>query len=238
MMKKTFLFLVLCLSSISGWAQEANPTVNPKATYTTTEGEVIEDASTGQNAPLVARFTANPSNVGEYSARYEWKIYRSGQEESPLVHRFEEDIEYTFLENGTFYVQLYATFILGTDTISYPEEGQADPIQVSINESKLTFPNAFSPNGDEFNEKLKASEYQSIISFKASIYNRWGQQLYSWDKVEGEWDGKYHGHTVKDGVYFLVVSAEGADGHKYNIRKAITVLTGLNNDNKGSGRTE
>ena len=237
-MKKTFLFLVLCLSSISGWAQEANPTVNPKATYTTTEGEVIEDASTGQNAPLVARFTANPSNVGEYSARYEWKIYRSGQEESPLVHRFEEDIEYTFLENGTFYVQLYATFILGTDTISYPEEGQADPIQVSINESKLTFPNAFSPNGDEFNEKLKASEYQSIISFKASIYNRWGQQLYSWDKVEGEWDGKYHGHTVKDGVYFLVVSAEGADGHKYNIRKAITVLTGLNNDNKGSGRTE
>ena len=238
MMKKTFLFLVLCLSSISGWAQEANPTVNPKATYTTTEGEVIEDASTGQNAPMVARFTANPSNVGEYSARYEWKIYRSGQEESPLVHRFEEDIEYTFLENGTFYVQLYATFILGTDTISYPEEGQADPIQVSINESKLTFPNAFSPNGDEFNEKLKASEYQSIISFKASIYNRWGQQLYSWDKVEGEWDGKYHGHTVNDGVYFLVVSAEGADGHKYNIRKAITVLTGLNNDNKGSGRTE
>ena len=237
-MKKTFLFLVLCLSSISGWAQEANPTVNPKATYTTTEGEVIEDASTGQNAPMVARFTANPSNVGEYSARYEWKIYRSGQEESPLVHRFEEDIEYTFLENGTFYVQLYATFILGTDTISYPEEGQADPIQVSINESKLTFPNAFSPNGDEFNEKLKASEYQSIISFKASIYNRWGQQLYSWDKVEGEWDGKYHGHTVNDGVYFLVVSAEGADGHKYNIRKAITVLTGLNNDNKGSGRTE
>ena len=233
MMKKTFLFLILCLTAIAGRAQDAFPTVSPKASFTTVDGEEIEDASTGQNAPLAARFTANPSNVGEYSARYEWKIYRPGQEEKPLVHRFEEDLEYTFMENGTFYVQLYATFILGTDTISYPEEGQAEPIQVSINESKLTFPNAFSPNGDEFNETLKASEYQSIISFKASIYNRWGQQLYSWDKVEGEWDGKYRGHTVNDGVYFLVVSAEGADGHKYNIRKAITVLTGLNKEEKG-----
>ena len=42
---------------------------------------------------------------------------------------------------------------------------------------------------------------------------------------------------MKDGVYFLVVNARGADGRKYNIRKAITVITGYNTDNQDSTTT-
>ena len=34
---------------------------------------------------------------------------------------------------------------------------------------------------------------------------------------------------VKDGVYFLVVSAKGGDGINYNIKKAINVISGYNN---------
>ncbi len=234
-MKKTILYLVLCLSSLGGWAQSEYPTVDPQAVFTTTEGEEIEDASSGQDAPLVAHFTANPENIGSYQARYEWKIYRPGEEDTPILHRFEEDIDYTFVESGSFYVQLYATFVLGTDTIAYPEVGEENPIQVSISESKLEFPNAFSPNGDGFNDTFKAKEgYQSIVSFKATIFNRWGQRIYSWDSPTGEWDGKWHGRYVKDGVYFLVCEAKGADGKKYNIRKAVNVLTGFENEESGT----
>lgn len=238
-MKNIVLSLALSLLPVFLWAQSAYPSVDPQASYTTVEGEEIDDASSGQSAPLIAHFTANPSNLGDYSVRYEWKIYRSGEEDSPLVHRFEEDIEYTFSESGTFNVQLYATFVLGTDTIAYPEEGEANPIQVTISESKLEFPNAFSPNGDEFNKELKAKEgYQSIVAFKAAVFNRWGQKIYSWNDVNGSWDGKWHGRYVKDGVYFLVVNARGADGHNYNIRKAINVLTGYNNDSQGDSGGE
>ena len=181
------------------------------------DGEEIEDASESQNAPLVAHFTANPSDVGEWSARYEWKIFRPGEENTPLVHRFEENLEYTFAESGTFHIQLYATFILGNDTIPYPQEGESNPFVVNISESKLVFPN------------------QSIVDFKAAVFSRWGQRIYSWDNVEGEWDGRWNGHLVKDGVYFLVVHAKGADGKKYNIRKTITVITGYNKDSQGGG---
>ena len=237
MMKQFLLFLISCVTPVWAWAQTVYPSVDPKAEFTTVKGEVIDDASSGQEAPLVARFTANPSDVGEWSARYEWKIYRVGEEKNPLVHRFEEDIEYTFTEFGEFCVQLYATFVLGNDTIPYPEEDEANPIMVSISESKLEFPNAFSPNEtpDDFNDKLKAKEYQSIVDFKAAVFSRWGQKIYSWTNVDGGWDGKWNGHLVKDGVYFLVVSARGADGKKYNIRKAITVLTGYNKDNQNAG---
>lgn len=236
-MKKIFLFLILYILPLVILAQSEYPSVDPQGLFMTVEGEETDDASKGQSAPLVARFTANPSNVGSYSARYEWKIYRPGQEDSPLVHRFEEDIEYTFTESGTFNVQLYATFVLGTDTIAFPEEGEANPIQVNISESKLEFPNAFSPNEepDGFNDIYKAKDgYQSIVSFQAAIFNRWGQKIYSWDKLDGGWDGRWNGHLVKDGVYFVVVNARGADGRKYNIRKAVNVITGYNNDAKGT----
>lgn len=235
-MKRLFLYLFVLLVHTDLWAQTTvYPTIAPTATFTTPEGEVTEDASSAQNAPLVAAFMANPSDVGDWSARYEWKIYRKGEENSPLVHRFEENIDYTFSESGTFYVQLYATFALGTDTIAYPEEGEESPFQVVINESKLEFPNAFSPNKvpDGFNDVFKAKDdHQSIVSFQAAIFSRWGQKIYSWTDINGGWDGKWNGHLVKDGVYFLVVHAKGADGHKYNIRKAINVITGFHSESR------
>lgn len=245
-MKLRFLYFVLlnmmflCVS-----AQTLYPSIDPQASYTTVEGETIDDATSGQNAPLAAHFTVNTSDQGDYKARYEWKIYRQGEEDSPIVHRLGDDMEeldYTFTLSGTFYVQVYATFVrydavAGNDTIQFPENGVPGPIQVTINESKLEFPNAFSPNEvpDGFNDELKAKDgYQSIVEFKAAVFNRWGQKLYSWTDVSKGWNGRINGHLVNDGVYFLVVNAKGADGRKYNIRKAITVITGYNKDSQNS----
>ena len=124
-------------------------------------------------------------------------------------------------------MKFYATFVNGNDTIVFNEDGTAEPFVVSISESVLEMPNAFSPNGDGYNDIYKVKEgYQSIVSFKAVIFNRWGQKLYAWDTLDGGWDGKFHGKTVKDGVYFVVVNARGADGKEYKIRKDVNVLTG------------
>ncbi len=229
-----FATLAACLAPLLPAAAQY-PTVDPTATYTTADGEEIDDASSGQNAPLVAHFAANPSDVGDYTARYEWKIYEPGEEDTPLVHRFEEEIDYTFETSGSFYVQLYATFTLDGDTISYPEEGEENPIQVTISESKLEMPNAFSPNGDGYNDVYKAKEgYQSIVSFKATIVTRWGEKIYSWDDPAGGWDGTWHGRTVNDGVYFVIVEARGADGRQYHIRRDVNVLTGYENSDYSS----
>ncbi len=231
------LTLFLICPSLA-WGQ-TYPSVTPSAVYTTAEGEELTELDGVQNAPLVAHFFANPDNLGNYTARYQWKITRVGEQTSLVLQRFEEDMEYTFTSSGSYQIQLYATFVLGNDTIVYPGEGEENPITVSISESKLSFPNAFSPNGDGYNDILKAKDgYQSIVSFEAAIFNRWGTKLYDWNSPAGGWDGKYKGHTVKDGVYFLVVKAKGADGKKYNIRKTISVLTGYNNGDNTPEVTE
>ena len=225
------------------WAvvgEDELPSVDPTGTYVTVEGEELDDASSSQSAPLKAHFSANPQNVGDYTARYEWKIWREGDDKNLLVHRFDEEIDYTFTGSGSFRIQLYTTFTLGNDTITYPGEGEENPICVSISESKLEFPNAFSPNGDGYNDVLRAKEgYQSIVSFEAAVFSRWGRKLYSWNSPAGGWDGKVNGRTVSDGVYFLVVKAKGADGRKYNIKKTISVLTGYDNSRQqGTGGTD
>ena len=178
-MKKLLTVLAL-ISSISLWAQDIElPSVNPSAVYITASGDELTELNETQSAPLVAHFYANPANVGLYTARYEWKIWKEGEEDSPLVHRFEEDIDYTFTNSGSFLIQLYATFVLGNDTIPYPQPGEEKPMQVSISESQLDFPNALSPNGDGRNDTLKPKDgWHSIVSFEAAIFNRWGTKIY------------------------------------------------------------
>lgn len=214
------------------------PTISPTATYVTDEGEE-ENSNMSGNAPLVGRFQANPQNVGEYSANYEWRFTIDG-ESTPYLTRYEENTEYTFTKAGTHNIVVYATFINGNDTIAYTQEywDEIGPIRVTISESKLEMPNAFSPNGDGINDIYKAKDgYQSIIEFHAYIFNRWGQKLYEWDDPAGGWDGKYNGKDVKQGVYFVLVKAKGADGRTFNIRRDVNLLRGYT-EVSGTSTTE
>ena len=92
--------------------------------------------------------------------------------------------------------------------------------------STLVMPNAFSPNDDKINDVYKVKSYQNIVEFRAYIFNRWGQKLFEWTNIDDGWDGKYRGNDVKQGTYFVLVKAKGADGQTYNIRKDVNLLRG------------
>ena len=224
-LKTIILLLTAAFLPDFGFAQDVIPDVSPTATYIDEEGnETTTDSDVGGQAPLEVTFRANPENMEDYSPTYEWHFQKEGEETEMMV-RYEEDTQYTFNESGTTRVTLI---------VKLNSEGdELDPkvINVTISESRLTFPNAFSPNGDNINDTFKAKEYQSLVEFHAYIFNRWGQKLYEWTDPAGEWDGTYNGKPVKDGVYFLLVNAKGADGIKYNIRKDVNILRGLNQDN-------
>jgi len=96
--------------------------------------------------------------------------------------------------------------------------------------STLTMPNAFSPNHDDINDIYKVKQYQNIVEFRATIFNRWGQKLYEWTKIDEGWDGTYRGKDVKQGTYFVLVKARGADGQVYNIRKDVNLLRDYNEE--------
>lgn len=233
-MKHTAIALILLLMAVLNAQADNTPSIDPQATFITSDGEETGTSYQG-SAPLTVRFCANAENTAGWSTHYEWRFTKEGSD-TPYLIRYEEDTEYTFTEAGAHRIVLYATFINGSDTIAYTEDYWAEnsPITVSISESKLDMPNAFSPNGDGINDVYKAkSGYQSLVEFHAYIFNRWGQKLYEWDDPAGGWDGKFNGKDVKQGVYFVLVKAKGADGRKYNIKKDVNLLRGYT-ENSGS----
>jgi gliding motility-associated-like protein len=104
-------------------------------------------------------------------------------------------------------------------------------------------PNAFSPNNDGYNDKYGAKgachpessgHYRSIVEFHGYIFNRWGQKLFEWTDVSQTWDGTYNGSPCKDGVYYVLVKARGADGKEYNIRRDVNLIRDFNETSSSS----
>lgn len=164
--------------------------------------------------------------------RCEWNRSLSPVFETSELTRFDDDTEFDFSESGTYYIRLQVTYVY-EDGKEVPDESETYIVKVS--ESQLKVPNAFSPNGDGINDVFKVS-YKSLVRFNAYVFNRWGQQLYHWglSDIDNGWDGTYKGKQVKDGVYFIVVEAEGSDGIKYRHRGDITILRGFTGNGTSS----
>ena len=226
------LLMLLIAFSNNVNAQALIDAPEPEAIVTNKENEeetLIEGDSYTGEAPLKARFLANAKEYDDYVCACEWSFFRD-DEQTPFLKRFDNEVDYDFNEAGSFMIRLYVTYT-HKENKDLILEYEYEPFQISISESTLKVPNAFSPNGDGINDYFNVFEVKSIISFSAAIYNRWGQQLYKWgiDQIGCEdcgWDGTYNGSPVKEGVYFVVVEALGADGIKYNIRSAVNLLRG------------
>ncbi|MBQ9677973.1 MAG: gliding motility-associated C-terminal domain-containing protein [Prevotella sp.] len=130
------------------------------------------------------------------------------------------------------YIFLFLFAIVAMPTIAHPDDDDDETEEAvdstTIQKSILLMPNAFSPNGDGVNDIYRPKQYQNIVEFKAMIFNRWGQCLYSWTDIEGSWDGTYKGKPVKDGVYFVRVKAKGGDGQEFDIKKDVNLLRKFN----------
>lgn len=74
--------------------------------------------------------------------------------------------------------------------------------------ANIHFPNAFTPDGDGFND-LFGSVGHSITEFELEIFNRWGELIFRTDDPDRWWDGTYKGTPVQTGVYVYKFSAAG-----------------------------
>ncbi|MDD2961331.1 MAG: gliding motility-associated C-terminal domain-containing protein [Muribaculaceae bacterium] len=180
-----------------------------------TQTNANNENTLGGSAPAVIDFSGYITDAVVFK---EWQIASDSEFENIIYKFTEENITYTFNEAGTFYVRFMGANNDGVCS-SYSET-----FEVSIGESSLECPNAFSPQSSEgINDTWKVS-YKSIISFQCNIFNRWGVELYSFTDPAGSWDGKYKGKYVDSGVYFYVIQAKGADGKEYKMSGDINII--------------
>lgn len=187
------------------------------------EGSTSSDGSSSgdsdmYNAPTEMNFFARSNEPA--TTFYSWKVYHNNtnMEGDPDYIYADRDINFTFTESGTYNVVLNVASNNATCESS-------QEISFKISESFLDIPNYFSPGSSSDSEtNLFKVSHKSLIKFKCTIFNRWGNKIFEWSDATQGWDGKYKGSYVSPGVYFYVIDAEGSDGIKYKKGGDINIL--------------
>ena len=110
----------------------------------------------------------------------------------------------------------------------YNEAGCVDSAFMKVRVFKslpsVFIPNAFSPNGDGINDYLRplAAGLKSIEYF--SVYNRWGQLLFSSSENGRGWDGTVSGKIQPAGSFVWMVKAIDYTGAVYLKKGTVTLV--------------
>lgn len=234
-MNKLIILIFTLMSTLFGMAQEIDPTVSyvglPDEDGKREDFVLRDGESASADAPLTITCKANVSCPSDYTYKLEWQFYDEKENsDKPFLTRFEDEMTYTLVQDGTKKIKLLVTFTAKDGTQIEDEK----EIQITISGSKLSCPDGFSPNGDGINDVLKIS-CNSIVKCTGCIFNRWGQRLHTFtvENIRDGWDGMVNGSPVKDGVYFINIDAYGADGTHYKLKKAINVLKGYREGTDG-----
>jgi gliding motility-associated-like protein len=70
--------------------------------------------------------------------------------------------------------------------------------------NEVFIPNAFSPNGDGNNDRFGVTTSSGIELIEFSIFNRWGNKVWSTIDFRRDWDGKYSGTECEVGTYYYI----------------------------------
>jgi len=69
--------------------------------------------------------------------------------------------------------------------------------------------NLFTPNGDGYNDAWVVSDPNLISPFSVSIYNRYGNLVYSSDNYNNDWYGGYNDTDLPQATYYYVIEDAG-----------------------------
>jgi gliding motility-associated-like protein len=79
----------------------------------------------------------------------------------------------------------------------------------------IGIPDAFTPNGDNMNPEFKILA-TSVKSFRMTIYDRWGQQVFAANDITQGWDGTFKGTPQPTGMYTYFFSLTYINGKVVN----------------------
>lgn len=164
--------------------------ITSNACYALLDSAVIQFSSataaftsdvTSGHSPLTVSFFDQSSNA--FTHQYDFGDGLTEQTPDPV---------HVFQTAGIYKVQLT---VRNTD-------GCSDKVMHEIIVSGDTvayLPSAFTPNNDGVNELFRPMG-ADVINSEGSIYNRWGQKIFSWEHSEG-WDGFSEGKAAEQGIY-------------------------------------
>lgn len=95
---------------------------------------------------------------------------------------------------------VFATDSNGCSSVDYVT------IEIMNDCGAVYIPNAFSPNGDNYNDVIYVRG-NCINYMEFYIYDRWGEKVFSGNENTDGWDGIYRGEMMESGVFYYSLKA-------------------------------
>ena len=92
-----------------------------------------------------------------------------------------------------------------------------------IFQSEINIPNAFTPNGDGFNDTYKIYG-KDLQTLEFMIFSEWGERVFVGHSLNDSWDGNLNGKPLNSGIFILQIKAAGKDGARYEELKKIKLI--------------
>jgi gliding motility-associated-like protein len=129
-----------------------------------------------------------------------------------------DDPQHVYQSNGEFLVLLTGTDAQGcTDTASV--------VILVYDDTQITIPNVFTPNGDGKNEFFNVFTNKTNLGIDGKIFNRWGAEIATWNSLSGGWNGKTDGGSeAAEGVYVYIVKILFPDGKVDERNGAVSLI--------------
>lgn len=82
----------------------------------------------------------------------------------------------------------------------------------AFDEFQIFIPKSFSPNRDGINDTFKIHS-KNVLNFKMTVFNQWGEYIFTTENPNIEWDGTVEGKTLKEAPYIYVIQLKTMNGH-------------------------
>jgi gliding motility-associated-like protein len=101
----------------------------------------------------------------------------------------------------------------------------SDSISVKADISTAFFmPNAFTPNNDGHNDEIYPIAYCDFVLDEFSVYNRWGQLIFTTHTYEKGWNGEFNNVPQPIDSYYYYVKGHNNLGNKIMFKGDITLV--------------
>ncbi len=183
------------------------------AVYDVTIGELpFADAGENDTIEYLQTYTLNGSGVGTFV----WLPM------NPII--FPANIDNLTIEDPTIELTETTTFYL---TVTSPDGcTETDSVTIYVTpKTIIDVPTAFSPNEDGVNDIIIVQNHEVGELLEFSIFNRWGQLVFTTSDINVGWNGKYEDGTEADmGTYVYLVRANGLGGEYFQLHGNITLV--------------
>jgi gliding motility-associated-like protein len=155
------------------------------------------------------RFINNTKHTGTNTPVYTWS-FRDGNTSTAI------NPDNLFTIPGRYSVKLVSSLF-----------GCKDSIEKSVTIMKNCFPmvpNAFTPNNDGLNDRIKpiTPGMKNLVRF--AIANRYGNFVFTTSKEGESWDGNFNGHQAPSGIYVWILEYIASDGSRQMEKGTVALI--------------